>query len=132
MIRKFFLFILGMIVLGAVLSGISEKESSEKSLTAEEIAEKAEREREFQESVAIVRAIKSSMNNPASFELVSAMLTTEGVLCVVFRGTNAFGGVVTGRYTFKNGTVDSSSAASWNKHCGGKTGRDMKHVRYAM
>jgi hypothetical protein len=95
---------------------------------AKEVAEKAKSEVEFQSVVARLRALKASTKNPASFELVKALLTDDGTVCVVYRGTNSFNAVVT-----ENRAISKDArVVDWNRFCGGKSGKDMKFARQAL
>jgi hypothetical protein len=111
---------------------IAEKQRIEASKTpeqrAQEAADKAKREAEFQSTVSRLKMLKSSSKNPKSFELVDAILMDDGTLCVTYRGTNSFNAVVT------NSTAISKSmkVVDWNKFCSGKSGRDMKSAQYAL
>lgn len=95
---------------------------------AAEAAAKAKSEREFQSAVLAGKALKASLKNPASFELVSAILTDDGVLCVVYRGTNSFNAIVTQQSAIKR----DLNIGAWGRDCSGKSGRDMGHIARAL
>ncbi|WOI43764.1 hypothetical protein [Acidovorax sp. BLS4] len=95
---------------------------------AAESAAKAKAEADFAFSVNAARGVKATLKNPASFELVSAVLIPSGALCLEFRGTNSFNAVVT-----QNAVVGKDGKpGNWNRDCGGKSGKDMKSIRHAM
>lgn len=101
-----------------------------KAAEAEQAAKLAreESERKYREQVGrvIVAAttIKENMHNPASFYLVSAVIMDDDAVCLVYRGTNGFGGIVTSRASAM-GRVVSFSAKQWDKYCAGRNGRDL-------
>ena len=99
--------------------------------TPEELAKIEKEEREFQSAVVAVRNLKNAMNNPKSFELVDAIFTTEGTLCIVYRASNAFGGIITKNYVVSD-KVSSGTSEAWNRHCANKPGRDLKHIRAVL
>jgi len=110
----------------------SERQRVEASKTPEqrarEAAAKAKTEADFQSFVSRVRAMKASSKNPASFELVDALLMDDGTACVVYRGTNSFNAVVT-----ENKAIGKDlRVVDWNRFCAGKSGKDMKYVRQAL
>lgn len=117
------------LVLFMVLYGVFE--SSTAPPPPPKSAADIEREREFQEVVGVLRALRSSMKNPASFELVSAIKMDSGALCIQYRGTNSFNAVVTNVLVVTDKSSSSSDEA-WNKHCGGKTGQSFSHARMAL
>jgi hypothetical protein len=93
---------------------------------------KAAAEARFQTAVMYARAIKASMKNPASFELVSAARMESGALCYEYRGTNSFNAVVPNFTVVPPNAKPVSGAAAWNKHCAGKSGDDLSAISYAM
>lgn len=96
--------------------------------TQEEIKRRVEENAKFTLDVAKVRALKSSLKNPASFELVQAGRLDNGTLCVIYRGTNSFNAIVTEqKAVLANGTI-----GDWNKNCGGKSGEDVTRVKHAL
>jgi hypothetical protein len=103
---------------------------------AEEDAAKAVEEIEFQIAVRAARALKQSMKNPDSFKLEETIKTDAGALCFTYRAANSFNALVPGRAVIaakKAYTSDNEGFSSyWNKHCGGKPGRSMSHVAYAL
>lgn len=117
------------LVLLFVIYGIANQkpDQSAQPKTAAEM----QKEREFQQVVRAARQLKAAMKNPASFELVSALMVQGPTICLVYRSTNSFNAVVTERYTL-NDKVSATGAAAWNKHCGGKTGDDYSHARIAL
>lgn len=103
-------------------------------MTAEERAEQAaahqrhllqkQKDREALGSVLqAVATVKANLKNPASFELVSATLVADSVVCLVYRGTNSFNAIITEQATAM-GVVVSKSAKQWNKYCADQSGQD--------
>lgn len=105
---------------------------------ASEATTKAREEADFQQAAAVTRRVKANTKNPASFELVEAVRTNGGALCLEYRGTNSFGAVAPGFAVALPGNdkIWAGSlpdlAATWNKHCAGKTGRNLRHVRQTL
>lgn len=100
--------------------------AAEAELAAKLAREESERKYREQAGRVIVAAstIKENMHNPASFDLVSAVIMDDDAVCLVYRGTNGFGGIVTSRASAM-GRVVSFSATQWNKYCAGRNGRDL-------
>lgn len=94
-------------------------------------AKDAEDERKFRQVVMAARIIKSRLNDPASLQLSSVIKTPEGAICVHYRATNRFGGVVSNHAVGLHGLV-SHTDGDWNTHCAGKTGENFIHVRRAI
>jgi hypothetical protein len=88
-------------------------------------------EKDFQTVVAGARWIKGSMKNPASFELVSALMIGHDVVCYKYRGTNSFNAIVP-NYRVITNTVNSGSDKDWNRYCAGKPGTDYSYASHAM
>lgn len=60
--------------------------------------------------------IKALTKNPASFKVTDSGIAPNGVICIKYRGTNSFGGVVPGvAYVIKN--TYGSDAAGFLRHC---------------
>lgn len=96
--------------------------------SAQQAAQRMKDEAEFQSVVSRLKALRASTKNPASFELVEALLMDDGTVCVVYRGTNSFNAVVT-----ENKAISKDSrVVDWDRYCGGKSGRDMKLARQAL
>lgn len=92
-------------------------------------AEKAKKEQEFQFAALAVKALKATMKNPASFELVSAVLVDNGgPLCVEYRGTNSFNAVTTEHAVIKR----DYKLGKWNADCAGKSVSNMMSIRHAL
>lgn len=100
---------------------------AQKPKTPEEIA----KDREFQQVVASVKALKSAMKNPKSFELVEAIMMQGPTLCITYRSTNSFNAVVTDRYVVSD-KISSAEAAAWKKHCAGKTGTSYAYLKSVL
>jgi hypothetical protein len=127
--------VLGAVMLAFIVKCISttedaknEKAAAEAKKTPEQKAADAAREAEFQNVVARLRALKASTKNPASFELVSATLMSDGTLCAEYRGTNSFNAVVPGQTAI----TPAGTVVLWNKYCAGKSGRDFLYARQAL
>lgn len=123
---KLFAWLIGISMVASIF--VSANAPSPAPLSAADAAVKAKQEAEFQAVVLKVRALKASVKNPSSFELMSAILMPGGTLCVEFRATNSFNAVVpdSKAITSKNNFGD------WNKECSGKSGTDYKRVRHAL
>ena len=107
---------------------------------AEQAAKKAQEDidnAKFFRDVSVVRQLKSSMKNPASFDLEDAIRMNDGTLCVYYRARNSFNAVIPGRsvitkdriYTSDN---RSSFTAQFNKLCANKSGRSMRSIRVVL
>lgn len=123
----------GMIAIGAIIGAAVGKDTDPpKPKTPEEIA----REAQWTADVITVRALKNAMHDPKSFELSQALRMDDGTLCVTYRARNGFGALTVRRSVLGKGIAITSDergfARKWNAHCGGKTGRNMKHLRYAL
>lgn len=90
--------------------------------------EEIEKEREFQQVVASVKALKNAMKNPKSFELVDAIMVKGPTLCITYRSTNSFNAVVTERHVLSD-KLSSSETGIWNKHCAGKEGNSYAFIK---
>ena len=103
-----------------------QAKAAEAEQAAKLVREESERKYREQVSRVIVAAstVKENMHNPASFDLVSAIVMDDDAVCLVYRGTNGFGGIVTSRASAM-GRVVSLSAKQWNKYCAGRDGRDF-------
>lgn len=96
--------------------------------TPEQVKAEEEEERLFQADVVKVKLLKAALKNPASFELVTAARMDSGTLCVVYRGTNSFNAIITEQKAVKA----DLSFGDWNRHCGGKSGKDLTYIRQAI
>ena len=132
-------WIVGGVFAFVVVSCISTQNSSNApsapaaaSQTPEQIATAKARadaeEKEFQFAVMAAKLVRSSLKNPASFELVAANLVVGGALCIKYRATNGFGAVVTEEAAITR----KLSKGEWNKDCAGKSAADMKKIRFAL
>jgi len=123
-----------IIVLALVVIGVGKCAMDQRNLpqqaskTPEQIEREAKEEAAFQADVAKVKALRSSMKNPASFQLVKAIRMESGVLCVEYRGTNSFNAIV----TEQKAITPAGAFADWNKSCAGKTGKDVSYLRHAL
>lgn len=126
---KMALVISGLVLFSIIYGIATTPEPPEK--TATQRAEEAANEIEFQKVVARLKALKSVMKNPNSFELVSAQMTREGSLCVTYRATNSFNAVITGMYAITDQEA-SDKPEAWNRLCTGRDGKDYMHARFAL
>ena len=99
--------------------------------SAEQLAAEQAKEALFQKVVLGAKLLKKGMKNPASFQLVSAAVMSDGSICYEYRGTNSFNATVLERYVVssKGGSKDGGA---WNKYCGGKSGEDFTHAKHAL
>lgn len=96
--------------------------------TAEQIKAEKEKEAQFQADALKVRALKASLKNPASFELVSVVRLNDGTLCLTYRATNSFNAIITEQKAI---TV-ASKFADYGKACAGKTGENLSYIKHAL
>lgn len=94
-------------------------------------------EAKFQHAVLMAIALKQSMRDPSSFQLTDATYMPGGTLCFEFTAANGFNARTSGYAvvpetgkSFIKGNAGAPEA--WNKHCAGKTGHDMSHIRQAL
>ena len=72
-----------------------------------------------------ISSLREEMKNPASFELVEAINLKNGMLCVTYRATNSFGGVVT-----ENKAISSEAKiVIYSANCSGKRGDDVTDLK---
>lgn len=97
--------------------------------SAEQLEREHKQELAFQLDLALVKMLRSTLKNPASFELVEAGRVDDRVLCVVYRGTNGFNAVIT-----EMRAINRSNAATldWNKACANKKADDVSRLRHAL
>jgi hypothetical protein len=108
-----------------------QQKAEKEKLDAIEAEMRAEADLRYAKTYAVLSALKESMYNPKSFELASAILMEDGTLCISYRGTNVFGGVVRNNLVV-NEKISSDSVAAWNRYCAEKSGYDMSHVGYLV
>ncbi len=107
---------------------------------AERSAQKAkedEENRKFARDVAVVRQLRSSMKNPASFDLETANRVDDGTLCVSYRATNSFNAIIPGEAVITKDKIYTSDnrerfVAEWNKRCANKSGKNLRHIRMML
>jgi hypothetical protein len=99
-------------------------------------AAKKKREREWAVSVVALRALRASMHDPASFQIERVLQMSDGSLCVDYRARNAFNALRMGQAVIapkaSATTGDARFVELWNRHCGGRNGDDITHIRSAM
>lgn len=131
---KFTLFIAGIIGFSVLMAVFKEDQPTAAAAanppkTPEQVAAQNRREANFQFAVQATRRLQTTLNNPKSFELVSAGVIDQGPLCLIYRTTNQFNALmvehaVIGR-DFKMG--------NWNKDCANKSGlEDVTSLRHAL
>ena len=130
--RKLFIGLFVIFVIGAVMDGIKSPStkiqygSSVSSPEAEEAKKKSEQEQAKQLSILLrISALREEMKNPPSFEMVEAINLKNGTLCVTYRGTNGFGGVVTESKAISS----DAKIIDYPANCNGKTGEDVTHLK---
>jgi hypothetical protein len=112
-------------------------------MTPQQQAEKAKQEAlktaenlQWFRDVTLVKAVRQSMKNPASFQLEQVLRMDDGTLCLTYYATNSFNAVIRGRTAIAKGKAVSSGESNfvpfWNKHCGGKAGTDISYIRQAI
>lgn len=86
--------------------------------------------------VLAIRQLRKGMKNPDSFKLEEVLRMRDGTLCVTYRATNSFNAVIPGQSVITKDTILSSGADKfqqvWAKSCAGKTGEDLKSIRWAL
>lgn len=96
----------------------------------------AEQERLWRRDVLNVRVLRKSLHNPDSFRLEQALRMKDGSLCLTYRATNAFGGIVLNHAVIRSDRIIATGHPDhtrlWNLHCGGKTGENVTHLRQAL
>lgn len=118
--------VVGVIAIGS--SGSSTATAPAVVKSPEQIAAEAKAQAEFASSVIRIRALKSSMKNPSSFELVEALHMDDGTVCVEYRARNSFNALV-----LEQKAISSKGAfVNWNKSCAGKSGTVVTHARQAI
>jgi len=127
--RKVFLVLFALVVISFMMKESNPPKTSkpEESPTAS-VEDKKKREEEQAKQLSIllrISALREEMKNPPSFELVEAINLNNGMLCVTYRGTNGFGGVVTESKAINSGAKIVDYAAN----CNGKTGDDVTHLK---
>jgi len=94
---------------------------------ADEARAKAFLAAELAQVLAVLRSVRDSMHNPKSFELVSAAVNESGTVCVVYRGTNAYGGIVTNRVA----VMKDMRQTPYSSACSGSL-KDVTYARQAL
>lgn len=72
----------------------------------------------------LIERLKGAMNNPDSFKVSKALYMDDGSLCVEYRATNGFGGVVPGYAVITPDIKLDTTFKAWKKYCAGKAGRE--------
>ena len=130
--RKIFIGIFAFVVLSFMMKesnppSVKQPEQSPSSSTETQEAKKKREEDQAKQLSILLRisALREEMNNPPSFELVEAINLANGTLCVTYRATNGFGGVVTDSKAISSG----AKVIDYAKNCNGKTGEDVTHLK---
>ncbi len=86
----------------------------------------------FQATVAVLQAIKSKANDPASVAWEEVYRNADAsVVCVKFRAKNGFGALVLTQIAVtKNKSY--TDVKSWNKHCAGEGFYDEMKAKYGV
>lgn len=134
---------LGWIVIAAAVVGIptcihnnqeakqaqtAKAAAEEAALTPAQRAEKASQEQQFQRAVALARSLKAAMKDPASFELTSATAMAGDAFCFEYRAKNSFNATTSDQIALSA----TGKKLSWNTACGGKSGRDLSHIKRVL
>jgi hypothetical protein len=98
---------------------------------------KAAEEAQWVREVLAVRQLRSSMHNPNSFTIESALRMNDGTLCLTYRAANAFNALRLGRAVIDAKRIATSDdpdrfSGAWNHLCANKTGTDIKYIRLAI
>lgn len=81
------------------------------------LSAQAKTDREDMFAIGMTRAIRDMLKNPASFQVVSALLLGDGVLCLTYRATNSFNAVTTEVAAVRR----DGSTGDWSRDCAGKS-----------
>lgn len=108
----------------------TEQKAAETKAAAASKAAKDAEEAKFQRAILLAKAVKASMNDPSSLEIIDATATDAGAIGLKFRGKNSFGALVINYAVLApDGKVANGSqekvAPLWNKHIAGKAGVDL-------
>jgi hypothetical protein len=122
---KTFFKLFGIFTVCAIAVGIM-LDDGEPRPVKQQSEEQIKRNQEFQVIVSQIRAVRASLHNPASFELVQAVKVGEA-LCVTYRGSNAFGGIVTNSVA-----IVGDKKVNYGRYCDDKAGEDFTHARRAI
>lgn len=123
------IFIGGLFAIGVAGAVFSHKEPPPPvSKTPDQIKAEQQANAIFSDAVNKARALKASLKNPTSFELVKLGKLSDGTLCVVYRGTNSFNAITTEQKAIS----PIGAFVDFNKSCAGKTSEDLTHVKHAM
>ena len=93
--------------------------------TAEQLAVEEAHKVRSMKAIFVVTAIKHGLRDPDSARWKFVGVNDDAsVVCVEYRAKNGFGGLNLERAAYAKGKV-SSTAASWNRHCAGKSFHDL-------
>lgn len=111
------------------------KQAAEREQKAK--ARKAAEEARWVRDVLVIRQLRSSMHNPNSFTIESALRMDDGTLCLTYRATNAFNALRLGRAVIDAKRIATSDdpdrfSGVWNRLCANKTGTDISYIRRAL
>lgn len=116
------------IVLGSVIYVTALRPSAAPAKSPEQSTADRAKEAQFQADVLKLRALKATLKNPASFDLVSAGRLSDGTLCITYRGTNSFNATTTERTAI----TTSGNLADYSTACAGKSGENVEYIRHAL
>ena len=113
------------------ISSKKNHDAAEAQKTPEEIAAAAKKERAFQKTVLMAKAIKGNLRDPSSvdWEVIRAN-DDASVICLQYRAKNGFGGYAREIAVLAQDRASADKKA-WNKHCTGPL-RDLAHARVAI
>ena len=124
-----------VLVVGAIAVALYSRDGERAKTTASGVharpPEPTERDLQIDRAARIAKALRDSMHDPKSFELVRAIVMPDGAACYAFRARNGFGALRTGSAVFDGArllTSDDRSGAytkTYRRHCENKTGDDI-------
>lgn len=90
---------------------------------------KTKRDDNTQRAYALARLLKENANDPRSFELVNAVVTERGAVCIRFRARNAFNAIMTQDIAVTHQNKESTRAVA----CAAKEKpRDVTGIKYML
>jgi hypothetical protein len=119
--------VIALSMVKCAVGGSSESERTA-AKTPEQLELDRKKEEQFQQDVVLIKRLKATTKNPASFEVESILRLPSGVLCVTYRGTNSFGAVI----TEQTGIGRGGEIIDYRIACANQYGEDVTYVRRAL
>ena len=96
--------------------------------TQEQLEFDRKKEEQFQQDVVLLKRLKATMKNPASFDVDHIGKLPSGTLCVTYRGTNSFGAVITEQTAIGRG----GEILDYGAFCAKQPADDVTYMRRAL